>query len=370
MNLSRAIQNFPKSYRAKEMQILVQWLRSGESGSVVGVPGCGRNNLLNFLCNRPDVLRDEYLGSEADSIVIIPVDLIHLPNNEAVTLYRVILRAFYWLRHRLPDPLKEPVTSLYLENRATQDPFLAQSALYEMLLAFQAEAIRVALVLNRFDHFCQQADPRLFVPLRGLRDSFKETLSFIVGMHREIIYLTDSQMLGEMYSLLDNNTCWIGPMSEIDSCWVIKQVLQAAPEAPGEAEIQEILALSGGIPTLLRFVTGWWVKQTSKPSVDQWLPLLSREPLFDHRLKALWNSLTQEEQAVLAAISKRTKRISRISQEHQQILLRLVTKGVCQQTTQGWQIGSKLWADFIGRQEASRGKHVLNEQTGVISQGL
>jgi DNA-binding response OmpR family regulator len=80
--------------------------------------------------------------------------------------------------------------------------------------------------------------------------------------------------------------------------------------------------------------------------------------------------LTQEEQAVLAAISRGTKRTSRINQEYQQILLRLVTKGVCLQTDQGWQIGSKLWANYIGRQEASRGKLVLNEQSDVISQGL
>ncbi|NJN98275.1 MAG: hypothetical protein HC875_31405 [Anaerolineales bacterium] len=329
MNTPKAIQNFPKTYRAKEMRILAQWLRAGESGSVVGLPGCGRNNLLNFLCYRPDVLRGEYLGSEADQIVVIPVDLSHLPTNDAATLYRVILRAFYWLRQQLPDTLQERVTALYLENRATQDPFLAQSGLYEMLLAFRSEGVRVALVLNRFDQFCQEADPRMFATLRSLRDSFKEVLSLIVGLHRDIIYLPNRQALGDLYPVLDNNVCWIGSMSEADSRWVIQQAIHAAPERPGEVEIEQILALSGGFPTLLRFITGWWLNQTPKPPLDRWLSLLSGEPLFEHRLKELWDGLTQEEQSILAVtFAGKNQVATRVKPDYQRILSHLVTKGV------------------------------------------
>lgn len=368
MIVPKAIQNFPKTYRPKEMRVLAHWLRAGDSGAVIGLAGCGLTNLLNFLCYRPDVLRDEYLGAEANKVTVIPVDLNHLPTNDIATLYRVFLRAFYWVERRLPDNLRKAVTALYLEYRATSDPFLAQSALYEMLQAFQAEGMRVALVLNRFDTFCQEADPRMFATLRGLRDSFKEILSFIVGMYREVIYLPNPQVLGDLYPLLDNNVCWVGPMNETDARWVIQQALYAAPDKPGEPEIQTILALSGGFPELLRFITAWWVKQNPKPPVDEWLPRLSNEPIFEHRLRNLWNGLTQEEQSALSTVQEAMGRVKKaensrslikqtadqIKRRHGDIMPRLVEKGLCAQTERGWQIGSLLWADFMPRLEGDQ----------------
>jgi hypothetical protein len=35
----------PATYRSKEMQTIARWILAGESGSVVGLAGCGRSNL-------------------------------------------------------------------------------------------------------------------------------------------------------------------------------------------------------------------------------------------------------------------------------------------------------------------------------------
>jgi hypothetical protein len=146
---------FPTTYRAREMEILARWILAGASGSVVGLAGCGRSNLLGFLCDRPEVLMS-YLAlltskSKSRPVALIPVDLNNLPTDDPATLYRVILRAFYWVCDSFEEKLRERTRTLHLENRATQDPFLAQSALHEALFAFQAEGIQVVLVLNNFD---------------------------------------------------------------------------------------------------------------------------------------------------------------------------------------------------------------------------
>ena len=51
--------------------------------------------------------------------------------------------------------------------------------------------MRVVLVVNRFDRFCETSTPQMVNSLRTLRDRFKETLSYIVGMRQEVIYLPD-----------------------------------------------------------------------------------------------------------------------------------------------------------------------------------
>ncbi len=361
----KAIQNYPEAYRAQEMETVSKWLVSGASGTVVSLAGAGRNNLLNFLSYRPDVLHNLYLDADAKNITVIPVDLSNLPENSPVTMYRVILRAFYWQRHRLPNPLQETVVALYSEYRATRDPFIAQTGLYELLLSFQKQAMHVTLVFNRFEQFAEEADSRMFATLRSLRDTFKEILAFIIGMHREIIYLPNRETLGELYPLLDNNVCWISSMNEADSQWVIEQALYRVDERPSPDEINHILALSGGLPVLLRFITSWWVKQSPKPPLASWTEHLLAHHLFDHRLKALWQGLTQEEKSAISVIrgNGAKKKKTAVSATDDHILQTLATKGVCHKSSQGWQINSLLWATYMQTQEEKK-------QTGKLTQNL
>jgi len=217
----------PESYRAKEMKVLARWILAGESGSVVGLAGCGRSNLLDFLCHRPEVLVDQ-MPAGVRPIAFISVDLNHLPANNPATLYRVLLRSFYWEREHFDQHIRDRIIALYQENRTTQDPFVSQSALHEILFAFRAQQTQVVLVLNRFDRFCYQseANPQMIYTLRGLRDSFKENLCFIAGMRQEVAYLADPKALGDMYELLES-TCWVGPMVDQDARYVLDQVLPA-----------------------------------------------------------------------------------------------------------------------------------------------
>jgi hypothetical protein len=170
----RIWETFPLTYRADEMQMLVRCIQAVESCSVVGLPGCGRSNLLDSLCHRPEVLRS-YLPPEAGPVVLIPVDLSDLPADDPYTVCRVILRSFYWVRDRFDPSMIEAVATSYRETRATQDPFLSQSVLYELLFTFQADQTEVVPVLNRFDPFCQIAAPQTLNTLHSMRDSFRET---------------------------------------------------------------------------------------------------------------------------------------------------------------------------------------------------
>ena len=122
MTKLRAWRNFPVTYRAEEMQLLAQWILAGEGCSVVGLSGCGRSNLLNFLCHRPEALRN-YLPAEADPVVLIPVDLNNLPANDPATFYRLLLRAFYWLRERFEPELSETITTLLPGKPGCSRPF-------------------------------------------------------------------------------------------------------------------------------------------------------------------------------------------------------------------------------------------------------
>jgi hypothetical protein len=392
MAKNRTWDSYPATYRAKEMKILADWIAAGESGSVVGLVGCGRSNLLGFLCHRPEILQN-YLPPDARPVALIPVDIYNLPANDLSSLYRTILHAFYWVRERFTPTLQQIITDLYLENRAAQDPFLPQRALYDLLQMFQDQYWQIVLVLNRFDRFCQTATPQMINTLRGLRDSFRDTLCFLVGMLQDVVYLPDPAALGDMYELLDSRVCWVGAMDETDARHMLESVLHTAPTPPSEVEINTMLTSSGRFPTLLKAIATWWLTTLKRPvATEDWAETLLKQDNIHYRLERMWNGLTQEEQLTLSEVQKLQSQmraeqvgkeipIENISEElktsfqvlakrQSHALTRLAAKGLCYQGGGCWWMTGELLAAYVARVEGRiRGRIWVDEKAKIIYQG-
>jgi hypothetical protein len=362
-------------YRAREMQILARWIAAGVSGSVVGLVGCGRSSFLRHVCDNPQQLA-QFLPANSPPIVIIAIDLYDLPTNNLVDLYRSILHAFYWVRERLPAPFAQLVNDIYLEYRAIVDPFLVQKALHEVLLAFQNARQPVVMVMNRFDTFCETSTSQQVNTLRSLRDRFKETLSYIVGMRQEVIYLADPARLGDMYELFDSQICHIGALSVADSHAALTAMFHAS-EVPSAEEQQSIIRISGGFPSLLKAVAQWWQFHPQRPAaITDWAEALMRDATIQYRLERLWRGLTQEEQQLLSELHKQEflKRDARqnqiLSQQSPLLVQRLMAKGCCQVATKGFRINGELLAAYVAQHAGRvRGRIWLNETEHVIYQG-
>lgn len=375
MSSDRSWASYPPTYRAREMQVLAHWIRAGESGSVVGLAGCGRSNLLAFLCQRPDVV-SSYLPEPAGRVLLVPVYIYNLPANDLANLYRTLLHALFWLRERFEPATTQTITDLYLENRTAQDPFLPQQALYDLLLLFQQQQLRTVLVMNRFDRFCAAATPAMVSTLRSLRDNFKNTLSYIVGMQQEALYLPDPAVLGDMYDLLDSQVCWVGAMTESDARFMLESVVRSAERPPTAAEVKAIMALSGCFPSLIKAVGQWWLLSANRPAkVEEWCERLLAEHALQYRLDRIWNGLTQEEKLALSEVQKGkstspTPELAPGTTGPTDILSRLEAKGLCHRVAAGWRITGTLMDAYVARIEGRvPGKIWLDDQTRTIHQG-
>lgn len=366
MASSRSWKSYRSTYRAREMQILADWVRAGQSGSVIGLAGAGKSNVLGFLCHRPEVFQS-YLPKKADPVALIPVDLNNLPSNTLATFYRVILRSFYEVRDRFDQPLQQTATDLYLENRATRDPFLAQSALRELLLQFQIHQMRVVLVMDRFDKFGQTATSQMLDTLRGLRDSFKDILFYIVGMRQEMVYLFDPTALGEMYEILDTHVCWVGPMNEADAWRLVAEETLTTPTPLDEAGTAHLLTLTGGYPALLKAACHWWLSTPDRPPASEWAAALLAERSIQSRMEEIWAGLTQEERRTLSEVQKR--RVQDVGGQYHHALGSLAAKGLARRTDAGWRVFADLFATYVADAEReSNGKIWLDETTDELYQ--
>jgi hypothetical protein len=360
------------TYRTKELRQITGWILTGASGSVIGLNGSGKSDLLGFLCYRTDVLT-HYLPPGAPTVTLLPMDLNALPANTLDALFRVILRTFYEHQHRFDDESRWLITHLYLANRAATDPFLSQSALRELLLYLQQRRHRVVFALDRFDLFCTMLTREMADALRGLRDSFKDTLSYIASMRLGLTYLPEPELLGDLHRLLDQHVCHIGPMNEADTRNTIARRIGALAQL-SEAEIQQIWRLSGGYPSLVLVICRWWLAQSEPPNGDGWLEPLLAETSVRQRLADIWAGLTQEEQMVLTEVHK-SGLVDKAAQQavgerYRTVLRRLATQGLCHATPSGWRIFSELFTAHVaavgGR---SRGKIWLDAGRKTLYHG-
>lgn len=385
-NPGRPWQNHPYTYRAPQMALLARWIEAGFSGSVIGLRGSGRSHLLGFLCHRPESLqryRQSWpSGAKLEPqpvVILVPVDFNNLPARTLSAFYRVLLRAFYEISHRLPVDLQEPVITLFHQHRAATDPFLPQSALRELLLHAQARHYRVVLVMDRFDAFCRMITPAMGDTLIGLRDSFRDTLSYIVGVRQSLTYWDPLELPDDLVRLLTAHTCYLGPFAEGDARHMIDQLTRISATAPTESEITQMLALTGGYPTLLKALCDWWLLTTARPPLAEWDTHLLAAPTIQHALKELWRSFTQEEQQALAAHRRQPIAPEAVAGQRRQrlaaVLQTLEGKGVCRrspgaQHSAEWILFSPLFARYVSQVgHFSRGAIWLDEAMDALYQG-
>lgn len=361
--------HYSSNYRAKEVAILADWIREGKSGTVVGLTGTGKSNFLGFICHRPDAIQP-YLEFQISPVLLVPVDLNNLVDDTLATFYRSILRSFYYMRSHFPEMLQKVITTSYQENKSACDPFLPQSGLYELLFECHAQQVRIILVIDRFDEFCQIATLAMTNTLRGLRDSFKGLLSFIMGMRQEAIYMSDPSSLGELYEILDTRVCWVGPMSKLDARQLIDQETFLVPNSPKATDIDVLMTLTGNYPALLKAACSWWSETKNRPAYSEWGAELFEQPAIQYRLQEIWSGLSQEEGFVLAELQKSQSNRANFNKGYEHLLYRLEVKGICEESEAGWHIVSELFATYIttmiGR---SLGKIWIDDETDEIYQG-
>ncbi|MEM7133540.1 MAG: winged helix-turn-helix domain-containing protein [Chloroflexota bacterium] len=365
--------NHKPTYRAREVQILADWIRTGANGSVIGPSGTGKSDLLGFLCHRPEVLQG-YLPSGSQPVTLLPMDLNTLPAPTLSALYRVILRAFDEHHHRFAPESQKMISQTYEENSGQRDPFLSQTGVRKLLRHLQEQRHRVVFALDRFDAFSTMLSPQMGDSLRGLRDGFKETLSYITCMTHSPSYLPNPEVLGDLKRLLDQQVCILGPMSEQDTRQGIARRVNSAETKPTTAEVATLVELTGGYPSLVTQVCRWWLTTKNKPSLEAWQEALMQQINVRHRLEDIWFGLTQEEQLVLTemhgAFSMGESNQEEVAERYRPTVAGLLEKGLLSHTDPGYRLFGTLFASHIATiEEASRGRISLEHASQTLYQG-
>ena len=337
----------PATYRQTEMAMLAQWLDIGASGIVMGLAGSGVSTLLRYFVHRPDIV-STYRAARQRVFLPIWIELQPMPEAVPSTLYRLFMRGMLEAAVRVPDILPPELLQTIQTQLHETDSFALQTALYAVFTHCQATQVGLVFVLDRADLLAGDVQAALSNTLRAIRDQFRDTIIYLLGMRITPTYLETLYALGALGRLLSTHALTVGSLVEQDSRFVIASRTKSSGVMPTESEIQRFLALSGGYPTLLKAVIRWWLTKTPRPPQAGWVGELTAEPNIQLRLREIWRCLSVQEQAALLALTggaaSQQETAGRRVEIADQLGDRLVQMGILQQQGQGWKLRGQLFA--------------------------
>ncbi len=242
--------SYPQDYRFKEVQAILEAVRGGECAAVVGLSGSGKSNLLGYLAQR---------SGEAPPLVL--VDCNRLAELSTAALFRLV-------RQALGSPDAAPDEAAALED-AISRRLQGQPGL--------------CLLFDRFEALAEQDAGTVSSNLRALRDAHKYELTYVIATRRPLKPHT------ELAELFFAHTIWLGPLSPSDSHWNVKRYAARKGLAWDESAAEQLTALSGGYPALLRaaceaYAAGCFLN----------LEALAAHPAVQRRVEEFWADAPDE----------------------------------------------------------------------------
>jgi energy-coupling factor transporter ATP-binding protein EcfA2 len=260
--------DYPADYRAAEVQAIQNAVRAGECVAVVGLSGVGKSNLFGFLAHLPPA---------ADHPRYVLVDGNRLAEPSAGSFLR-LMRETLEQRWPLPNTVDQ-------ESDALASLEVAVSARLDGGICFLLD---LSLLLDRAGRLREDHGQSLWGNLRALRDRHKYELVYVVATRHQL------PRDNELAELFFGHTLWLGPLSEADSRWNVTRYAQRTGQRWGEAQVEAIIAASGGYPALLRGACEACAAGT--PATTE---ALARHEAVAARIQEFWAD--RPEQAELAA---------------------------------------------------------------------
>lgn len=239
MNDLYGIQSFPTDYCQKDVQKITTAVKSRASLLVIGMPGCGKSRLMDFIFTRPDVLQKygfphqlKFIRVDADAITTHPIDM-----------YVRLLRAL------------NPELKTYADGSI--------NVLKEQLIAEISTLAEDTNLVVSFDNFNQPLQEVLgkdffnfLYALRNSRPKLNASYIFLANLKINKFGFYKIERLFDQG--IERSTCWLSLLNRQDALFSIERQWAKAGYAPDTLDNdhkEKIYEWSGGHALMNRYLS-------------------------------------------------------------------------------------------------------------------
>ncbi len=340
-------QRYSLSYRAAETGQVIDWIRAGQCGSIVGLRGSGKSNFIRFLLRTET--QQHYLGQDQANFTFVLVNLLSLTERSEWGVYEMILNNLL-AQFRSPDMAEKIILEMrtsHQEMMHVRDVLIAERAVERCVaLLCQQSARQLVFLFDEFDAVFRELPASLFRCLRAIRDAHKDQVSYIVVATHDLAGLRDdpAQEIDHFYRLVTRNPCWLGPYSEADAQQMIGYLASRRNLKLDEEDAKHLLEFSGGHAGLLKTILSLIWNTDNPGKLAKTASSLAKESVVERECQKLWGSLSESEKTALCFFSNGDPL-------EQQALDHLIARGLVRQSKKdSMAIFSPLMASFVREQ--------------------
>jgi hypothetical protein len=199
---------------------------------------------------------------------------------------------------------------------------------------FLRRGIHVVLMFDEFEEMMRQMPVKFFQTLRGLRDTHKSLLSYLVFARAPLNVLAEQYGISEMEfepfaELFTDNIYYVGPYNEEDSRVMVDRLLSRNQKSSYAPHVGNFLQYASGryaglMRASFRMLDSLGPIAPEDVNSERMLEKLASRPSVRAESETIWKSLTHLEQQVLKIISGLEQQAA--SHETEQAMSMLVQK--------------------------------------------
>lgn len=290
---------YPEKSWEVEITKLVEFIKSGNSTQVIGLPGVGRSNLLGILAYNRSVRTLHFGEDNQKKYHFVLMNFSEMKKrNESEVLKFYFISIMDSLKERSMEEEYEIAKNLLKEAVEIPDKQVVLQNLKKLVdyLALEKDLTLIFLI-DRFEDYTATVTPEFFTDLRALRNRAKYKFSVVISSLRPIEELLEPEYYVDFFEFLEGNIIYL-PLRNAESLkFRIEIFKKISSKEVSEDVIKNVIELTGGQGKLTRL--SFEALSSEDASVENLIEFLLAQNKIKKTFFEIWNSLAPSEQKLV-----------------------------------------------------------------------
>lgn len=289
---------YPEETREKEIKKIIEYIQSGRSAQLVGLPGVGKSIVMGLLSYNKKV-RLKHLKELYKWYHFVYMDFSEVKKRDFFDVIKFIFISLsYSLSERKLNDENKIVNDLFKDALGFKDELILFQALKKAVdyLAIEKE-MTIVFLFDRFDQYAPFINENFFLNLKILRNRAKYRFSAVFSSNRPLEEVLEPALFSEFYEFMVGNTVYLDIYDKPGTNFRLSYLEKTTGRKTSPSLKDELIKLTGGHGKLTK-VSYEILLSEKKLEVDLNSFLLNKTPI-QGALREVWESLNPSEQKEL-----------------------------------------------------------------------